>query len=131
MSCINDKCGPGKLSRLKTSGLNPGMSCVCKEEPECPCPPNENPLMVHTSDVFYNGCEFFNLGLLPGLDLTSILGHIDKAFDNVYEKIRFYREENIELKDKIEGLENKVKELNDTIDFLAQNNGGSIDGTSM
>lgn len=131
MSCKDDKCGPGKLSRLKTVGLDPGVSCTCREEPKGPCPPNENPLMVHTSDVFYNGCEFFNLGLLPGLDLTSILGHIDKAFDNVYEKIRFYREENIELKDKIGELENKVKELNDTIDFLAQNNGGSTDDTSM
>lgn len=68
---------------------------------------------------------------MPGLDLTSILGHIDKAFNNVYDKIRMYREENIELKEKIKELEKKVKELNDTIDFIAQNGGGSIDGTSM
>lgn len=130
MSCADNKCGPGKLSRLKTTGLNPGTSCVCKEEPDRPCPPNENPLMVHTSDVFYNGCEFFNLGLIPGSDLTSILGRIDKAFDNVLEKIGFYREENMELKEKIKELENKVKDLSDTIDFLAKN-GGSTDGSSV
>lgn len=131
MSCVDNKCGPGKLSRLKTTGLNPGTSCVCKEEPDRPCPPNENPLMVHTSDVFYNGCEFFNLGLIPGSDLTSILGRIDRVFDNVLEKINFYREENTELKDKIKELENKVKDLGDTIDFLAKNNGGNAGGTSL
>ena len=131
MSCVNDKCGSGRLSRLKTEGICPDNSCVCRDEPKKPCPPNENPLMIHTSDVFYNGCEFFNLGLMPGLDLTSILGHIDKAFNNVYDKIRMYREENIELKEKIKELEKKVKELNDTIDFIAQNGGGATDGTSM
>lgn len=103
---------------------------VCKDKPidkmsdgaydspcECPTPgcqepcPVPNTLVVNTEDIFWSGCDLFNLGIREGDNMTQVITQVENVIHGLMKKIMVFNENNLDLQQEIKELKTRIKAL--------------------
>lgn len=109
----NCKCGgvckDKPIDKLSSGAYDSPCECA---SPECqePCQV-PNTLVVNTEDIFWSGCDLFNLGIREGDNMTQVITQVENVVNGLVKKIMIFNENNLDLQQEIKDLKTRIKKL--------------------
>lgn len=109
MGC--DKCRdehiPNNMSNIHDDMCECG-ECVdkCPVGKECECP-----IRLMDLCVCFSGCDLFTTKIRTGDSMNKVIVKLDHAIKSMEKRIRLYRDEIEDLKEVMQKMEEKIKDL--------------------